>query len=34
VSWSPGLTMLTHELGERMHGNLLSEDGTQHWQKP
>ncbi len=34
VSWNPGLTMLTHELGERMHGNLLSEDGTQHWQKP
>ncbi len=34
VSWNPGLTMLTHELGERMAGNLLSEDGTQHWQKP
>ena len=34
VSWSPGLTMLTHELGERMHGNLLSEDGTPHWHKP
>lgn len=34
VSWSPGLTMLTHELGERMHGNLLGEDGTRHWQKP
>lgn len=34
VSWSPGFTMLTHELGERMHGNLLSEDGTQHWHKP
>ena len=34
VSWNPGFTMLTHELGERMDGNLLSEDGTQHWQKP
>ena len=34
ASWNPGFTMLTHELGERMHGNLLSEDGTQHWQKP
>lgn len=34
VSWSPGLTMLTHELGERMHGNLLGEDGAQHWHKP
>lgn len=34
VSWNPGLTMLTHELGERMAGNLLSEDGTLHWQKP
>lgn len=33
VSWSPGLTMLTHEFGEQMHGNLLSEDGTQHWYK-
>ena len=33
VSWSPGLTMLTHELGERMAGNLLSEDGTQHWRR-
>ena len=34
VSWSPGLTILTHELGERMGGNLLDEDGTQHWRKP
>jgi len=34
VSWNPGFTMLTHELGERMGGNLLSEDGTQHWHKP
>ena len=34
VSWNPGFTMLTHELGERMAGNLLSEDGTQHWHKP
>jgi hypothetical protein len=34
VSWNPGLTMLTHELGERMHGNLLDEDGTAHWQHP
>lgn len=34
VSWNPGLTMLTHELGERMHGNLLDEDGTTHWQRP
>jgi len=34
VSWSPGLTMLTHERGERMHGNLLDEDGTTHWQHP
>ena len=34
VSWNPGYTMLTHELGEQMDGNLLSENGTQHWQKP
>lgn len=34
VIWNPGFTMLTHELGERMDGNLLSEDGTRHWQKP
>lgn len=34
VSWSPGLPILTHELGERMGGNLLSEDGTQHWHRP
>lgn len=34
VSWNPGLTMLTHELGEPMHGNLLDEDGTQHWHRP
>ena len=34
VCWSPGLTMLTHERGERMGGSLLSEDGTQYWQKP
>lgn len=34
VSWSPGLAMLTHELGEPMHGNLLDADGTTHWQKP
>jgi len=33
VSWSPGLTMLTHEYGERMAGNLLDEDGTTHWRK-
>ena len=26
--------MLTHELGERMAGNLLSEDGTTHWHRP
>jgi hypothetical protein len=34
VSWSPGFSVLTHELGEMMDGNLLSVDGTQHWQKP
>ncbi|OGX81145.1 hypothetical protein [Hymenobacter coccineus] len=34
VCWSPGLTVLTHELGERMAGNLLSEDGAQHWHRP
>lgn len=34
VSWNPGFSMLTHELGEPMAGNLLSPDGTQHWQKP
>jgi hypothetical protein len=34
VCWSPGLTILTHELGERMGGNLLGEDGTQHWHRP
>ena len=34
VSWSPGLTVLTHELGERMAGNLLDEDGTVHWHRP
>ena len=34
VCWNPGLTMLTHERGERMNGNLLSEDGTLHWRKP
>ena len=34
VNWSPGLTMLTHELGEPMAGNLLSEDGTTHWLRP
>jgi hypothetical protein len=34
VNWSPGLTMLTHELGERMAGNLLGEDGTLHWCRP
>ena len=33
VCWNPGLNMLTHELGEPMHGNLLDEDGTQHWHK-
>ena len=33
VNWNPGLTMLTHEGGERMQGNLLDEDGTQHWQR-
>ena len=31
VCWNSGLNMLTHELGEPMHGNLLDEDGTQHW---
>ena len=31
VCWNPGLNMLTHELGEPMHGNLLDEGGTQHW---
>jgi len=34
VNWSPGLTMLTHELGERMAGNLLDEDGTAYWRRP
>ena len=34
VSWNPGLTMLTHELGEPMQGNLLDEDGTAHWRRP
>ena len=34
VCWNPCLTMLTHELGERMHGNLLDEDGATHWQRP
>ena len=34
VSWSPGLTMLTHELGEPMCGNLLDPDGRQHWHRP
>jgi hypothetical protein len=34
VNWNPGLTMLTHEGGERMQGNLLDEDGTQHWRIP
>lgn len=34
VSWSPGLTMLTHEYGEPMHGNLLDPDGRQHWHRP
>ena len=34
VNWNPGYTMLTHELGEPMAGNLLSEGGTQHWHKP
>ena len=34
VSWSPGLTMLTHELGEPMCGNLLDSDGRQHWHRP
>jgi hypothetical protein len=33
VSWSPGFTMLTHEMGAAMAGNLLSADGTKHWQK-
>ena len=33
VSWNPGFSMLNHELGEAMAGNLLSADGTQHWQK-
>ena len=32
VSWSPGLTILTHERGERMGAQLLGEDGTQFWQ--
>lgn len=34
VSWSPGLTILTHERGERMGGQLLTEDGTQFWHRP
>jgi len=34
VSWSPGLTILTHELGERMGGQLLLEDGTPLWHRP
>ena len=34
VSWSPGLRILTHELGEPMGGNLLEPDGFAHWHRP
>lgn len=34
MCWSPGLTVLPHELGEPIAGNLLDADGTQYWHKP